>query len=110
MAPSFSIYGGIAGLYDYGPPGCAVKTQVEKLWREHFVLEEDMLEISGTCLTPRIVLKTSGHVDKFEDYMVKDIKKGGFYRIDKLICDHIDRMFKKKKNMKEEDRQRLLTI
>jgi len=44
-----------------------------------------MLEICGTCLTPEIVLKTSGHVAKFEDLMVKDLKKGTHYRIDKLI-------------------------
>jgi hypothetical protein len=26
--PSFKIYCGIAGLYDYGPPGCCVKSNV----------------------------------------------------------------------------------
>lgn len=26
--PSFKIYGGVAGLYDYGPPGCSVKSNV----------------------------------------------------------------------------------
>jgi len=26
FTPSFSIYGGVAGLYDYGPPGCAMKS------------------------------------------------------------------------------------
>lgn len=28
FVPSFKIYGGVAGLYDYGPPGCAVKQNV----------------------------------------------------------------------------------
>jgi glycyl-tRNA synthetase len=32
--PSFKIYGGIAGLYDYGPPGCAVKSNVLSRWRQ----------------------------------------------------------------------------
>lgn len=32
--PSFSIYGGVAGLYDYGPPGCAVKSNVLAFWRQ----------------------------------------------------------------------------
>jgi glycyl-tRNA synthetase len=41
--PSFKIYGGVAGLYDYGPPGCAVKANVQQFWRQHFVLEESML-------------------------------------------------------------------
>lgn len=31
------------------------------------------------------VCRTSGHVDKFTDYMVRDDKKGEFYRADKLI-------------------------
>lgn len=38
--PSFKIYGAVAGFYDYGPPGCAVKQNVTQLWRRHFVLEE----------------------------------------------------------------------
>jgi hypothetical protein len=62
--PSFEIYGGERGLYDYGPPGCALQTNVVNLWRKHFVLEEDMLEVDCTMLTPEAVLKTSGHVDK----------------------------------------------
>jgi Glycyl-tRNA synthetase (class II) len=28
---SFEIYGGISGLYDYGPPGCALKRELEDL-------------------------------------------------------------------------------
>jgi glycyl-tRNA synthetase len=32
--PSFKIYGGVAGLYDYGPPGCAVKSNVLSFWRQ----------------------------------------------------------------------------
>lgn len=47
-APSFQIYGGVAGLYDYGPPGCALQANILSLWRQHFVLEEDMLEVECT--------------------------------------------------------------
>ena len=43
--PSFKIYGSVAGFYDYGPPGCAIKGNVTALWRQHFVLEESMLEV-----------------------------------------------------------------
>jgi glycyl-tRNA synthetase len=32
--PSFKIYSGVAGLYDYGPPGCAVKSNVLSRWRQ----------------------------------------------------------------------------
>lgn len=45
---SYEIYGGTAGFYDYGPLGCAVKQNVENLWRQHFILEDDMLEVGCT--------------------------------------------------------------
>ncbi|KAL4572902.1 hypothetical protein LXL04_019690 [Taraxacum kok-saghyz] len=86
--PSFKIYRGVAGLYDYGPPGCAVKSNVLSFWRQHFVLEEDMLEVDCPCVTPEVVLKASGHVDKFTDLMVKDEKTGTCYRADHLLKDH----------------------
>ncbi|KAJ1652746.1 Glycine--tRNA ligase 1, mitochondrial [Dispira simplex] len=84
-APSFSIYGGVAGLYDYGPTGCALQNNILSLWRSHFVLEEDMLELDCSILTPAEVLKTSGHVDKFSDWMVKDTQTGDIYRADHLV-------------------------
>ena len=68
-APSFQIYGGVAGLFDFGPPGCALQNNILSIWRKHFVLEEEMLEIECTNLTPESVLKTSGHVDRFTDQL-----------------------------------------
>ena len=44
--PSFQIYGSVAGFYDYGPPGCALKQNITQCWRQHFILEESMLEVS----------------------------------------------------------------
>ncbi|CEL98366.1 unnamed protein product [Vitrella brassicaformis CCMP3155] len=90
VIPGFEIYGGVAGLFDFGPPGCALKAEVEALWRRHFVLHEDMLEVSGTCLTPEVVLKTSGHVDRFTDLMVKDTVTGECYRADKILEEQIE--------------------
>ena len=71
VVPSFEIHGGVSGLYDYGPPGCALKENILALWRQHFIYEEGILQIDCTTLTPYSVLKTSGHVDKFEDLMVR---------------------------------------
>lgn len=83
--PAFEIYGGVSGLYDYGPPGCALQANIIDTWRKHFVLEEDMLEVDCTMLTPHEVLKTSGHVDKFADWMCKDPKSGEIFRADHLV-------------------------
>jgi glycyl-tRNA synthetase (class II) len=33
----------LLGLFDYGPPGCALQNNILAQWRQHFVLEEDML-------------------------------------------------------------------
>ncbi|KAF7456549.1 glycyl-tRNA synthetase [Cryptosporidium felis] len=90
IAPSFEIYGGVAGLYDYGPPGCALKSEVESFWRRHFVLAEDMLEISATCLTPYGPLKASGHVDRFTDLMITDKKTNECYRADKVLEEYVE--------------------
>ncbi|KAF3969033.1 hypothetical protein ACB098_06G179300 [Castanea mollissima] len=93
--PSFKIYRGVAGLYDYGPPGCAVKSNVLGFWRQHFVLEENMLEVDCPCVTPEVVLKASGHVDKFTDLMVKDEKTGTCYRADHLLKDFCNEKLQK---------------
>jgi len=81
----FEIYNGVAGLYDYGPPGCALKNHWCALWRDHFAIEDGLLEIDCTCVTPEPVLKASGHVDKFTDLMVKDTVTGDCFRADKLL-------------------------
>ncbi|KAG1170083.1 hypothetical protein G6F70_007932 [Rhizopus microsporus] len=84
-APSFQIYGGVAGLYDYGPTGCALLNNIISVWRNHFVLEEEMLEVDTSIMTTHDVLKTSGHVDKFADYMCKDLKNGEIFRADHVV-------------------------
>lgn len=83
--PAFEIYGGVAGLYDYGPAGCALQANLVETWRKHFVLEEDMLEVDCSVLTPHEVFKTSGHVDKFADWMCKDPVNGEILRADHFV-------------------------
>ncbi|KAI0904620.1 glycyl-tRNA synthetase 1 [Ustulina deusta] len=83
VAPNFQ--GDNRGLYDYGPPGCALQANIVDLWRKHFVLEENMLELDCTVITPEPVLKTSGHVDKFADWMCKDPARGEYLRADHLV-------------------------
>ena len=63
-----------------------------------------MLEIGCTNLTLSNVLKTSGHVDKFEDLMVKDLKTGTPRRADKLIQEFIEKEIPKLKKKKKNDK------
>ena len=44
-----------------------------------------MLEVDCTMLTPEDVLKTSGHVDRFADWMCKDKATGEIFRADHLV-------------------------
>jgi hypothetical protein len=45
--PSFEIYGGSSGFFDYGPIGTLLKHNVEDKWREIFVHKEGMVEIES---------------------------------------------------------------
>jgi glycyl-tRNA synthetase len=95
VIPSFAVYNGVKGLYDYGPLGCAMKTALLSLWRRHFVLEESLLEIETTCLTPSVVLEASGHVDRFTDLMVRDLMTKECYRADHRLKEVLDELLAK---------------
>jgi len=111
VIPSFEIHGGVKGLFDLGPPGCALKAAILDLWRKHFVLTESMLEMDCTNLTPEPVLKTSGHVDRFTDLMVKDPETGECFRADKLLEDTIDTLLEDKTvTLTNEEREHHLRI
>lgn len=92
---SYSIYGGVKGLFDYGPPGCAIKSNILSIWRQHFILEENMLEIDTSSVTPRIVFQHSGHLEKFTDLMVKDVVTGAAHRADHLLEDFMEKLIEK---------------
>ncbi|KAJ6555155.1 hypothetical protein DFH09DRAFT_1248463 [Mycena vulgaris] len=84
-APAFEIYGGVAGLYDYGPPGSSLQANLLAEWRRHFIVEESMLELDTTIMTPSPVFEASGHVARFADWMVKDTGNGEVLRADHLV-------------------------
>lgn len=56
-----------------------------------------MLEVSTTCITPHTVLDQSGHVSRFTDLLVKDVKTGQGYRADKLLSDWLESKLEKGK-------------
>lgn len=99
---SFAIYGGITGQYDFGPMGCDLVDNMLAEWQKHFVIQERMLKVNCSILTSEVVLKASGHVDKFADYMVKDVKTGECFRLDHLIKQHFEKKLSEKKTSQEE--------
>ena len=65
------IYGGLNGVWDYGPLGVELKRNVKDYWWRVMVRErDDVVGLDGAILTHRAVLKASGHEETFSDPMV----------------------------------------
>lgn len=58
--PSFEIYGGVAGMYDYGPLGCSLRNNIVDVWRAIYKGREGFIEIDSETVNPREVFKASG--------------------------------------------------
>jgi len=68
---SNDIYGGVKGLYDYGPMGVELKNNLKQSWWKSMIYERDDVEgLDATILTGPDVLKHSGHEDTFSDPLV----------------------------------------
>ena len=83
--PSFEIYGGIAGFYDYGPLGSQLKNNVENLWRRFYLLQDNCVEISTPTITLYEALKASGHVEEFTDLTVDCSRCKRSYKVEDII-------------------------
>lgn len=69
------VYGGMQGVYDYGPLGVELKNNLKAAWWRAMVYERDDIEgLDAAILTNKKVLKYSGHEDTFSDPMT-DCKK-----------------------------------
>lgn len=83
--PSFEIYGGIAGFYDYGPLGSQLKNNIENLWRKFFLFMDNCVEVSTPTITLYEVLKASGHVEEFTDLTVDCLRCKRSYKVEDII-------------------------
>ena len=87
--PSFEVYGGVAGFYDYGPIGSQLKNNVENLWRRFYLLKDNCIEINTPTITLYEVLKASGHVDEFTDLTVDCKKCKRSYKVEDIIGEDL---------------------
>jgi glycyl-tRNA synthetase len=68
---SSEIYGGLNGLWDYGPLGVELKRNLKNYWWRVMVHErDDVVGMDGSILMNRAVWKASGHEDTFSDPMI----------------------------------------
>lgn len=70
--PSSEIYGGLAGVYDYGPLGVMLKHNIENLWWSSFVTAwDDMYPLDAAILMNKKVWEASGHATGFNDPLIE---------------------------------------
>ncbi len=68
---SSEIYGGLNGVWDYGPLGVELKRNLKDYWWRVMVHDrDDVVGLDGAILTHPAALKASGHVEGFSDPMV----------------------------------------
>ncbi|MCW7075969.1 MAG: glycine--tRNA ligase [Candidatus Syntropharchaeales archaeon] len=80
--PSFEIYGGTAGFYDYGPLGARLKRNIEDLWRKFYVVGEGFYEIETPVIGLEEIFRASGHLSSFTDPIVECESCKEFFRAD----------------------------
>src|SRR5438105_15367662 len=83
---SSEIYGGLNGVWDYGPLGVELKRNLKNYWWCAMVHErDDVVGLDGAILTHPAVLKASGHVEGFSDLLVDCRTCKSRLRADQLV-------------------------
>lgn len=66
------IYGGLAGIYDYGPLGVELRHNIKQYFWNKFISDrEDVYGMSAAILMPAKVWEASGHTELFTDPLVE---------------------------------------
>jgi len=82
---SNELYGGMQGLYDYGPLGVELKNNLKAAWWSSMVHERDDVEgLDAAILSNPSVLKFSGHEDTFADPLIDCRSCKSRWRFDNL--------------------------
>src|SRR3990172_11328343 len=85
---SSEIYGGLGGVYDFGPLGVALKNNLKKLWWKRFVEDrDDVLGIESAVLMNKKVWEASGHEKDFSDPLAECKKCHQRVKLDELTKD-----------------------
>jgi len=70
--PGSEIYGGVSGIWDYGPLGVELKNNIKKeFWHSLVYARDDTVGIDTAILMNPKVWEASGHVEAFTDPLVE---------------------------------------
>src|SRR5579863_495334 len=68
---SAEIYGGLNGIYDFGPLGVLIKNNLRNAWTKSISSpDKTVFFLEGSLLGPEAIWKASGHIDNFNDPMI----------------------------------------
>lgn len=108
--PGSDIYGGMAGLYDFGPYGVELLNNLKQNWWKHNIQQRpDYVGLDSAMFKNPEVWKASGHVDSFSDPMAeckechtrirvdKELEKLGVFADEKMSEEEIGKLFDENK-------------
>lgn len=82
---SSEIYGGMSGMWDYGPLGVSLKNNIKSAWWKMFVEDrEDMFGLDASIIMNPKVWEATKHVANFADPMVACEKCKKRFRADQI--------------------------
>ncbi len=109
--PGSDIYGGVAGLYDFGPYGVELLNNLKQNWWKHNIqVRPDYVGLDSAMFKNPEVWKASGHVNSFSDPMAeckechtrirvdKELEKLGVFADEKMTEEEISKLFDEHKD------------
>jgi glycyl-tRNA synthetase len=92
--PSSEIYGGLSGVYDYGPLGVKIKHNLQNIWWESFVAAwDDMYPIDAAILMNQKVWQASGHTKTFTDPLEDGTKFNTMFKTSAGVGKEVDTIY-----------------
>jgi glycyl-tRNA synthetase len=87
---SSDIYGGVNGVFDYGPLGVELKRNItEAWWTDVMKRGNDVVGLYCSIISPDKVWKSSGHIAGFSDTMANCRESKMHLRADQLFFANV---------------------
>ncbi|MFH0968958.1 MAG: glycine--tRNA ligase [Patescibacteria group bacterium] len=84
--PSSEIYGGFSAIYDFGPYGTELESNIKKEWWKAMVqMREDIVGLDSAIFMHPKIWEASGHVAGFSDPLAECKKCHSRIRVDHLL-------------------------
>lgn len=84
--PSSEIYGGFSAIYDFGPYGVELASNIKKEWWKAMVqMREDIVGLDSAIFMHPKIWEASGHVSGFSDPLAECKKCHSRLRVDHLL-------------------------